>query len=93
MKKIIFLLACMTALLASCSNDNDEGYKTYVVEVQLTYPSESHSTPTEGVAVKLIRTSDAGAFEAKTDDNGKAVFSVPAGIYDISASERRIDRR
>lgn len=90
MKKLIYLLISTVFLFASCSEDNEEdAYKTFSVSVQLTYPPEGNYEAVEGVLVKLDNKSGSGSYEAKTDASGKAVLSVPAGIYDISATERR----
>ncbi|MBK5720967.1 DUF4876 domain-containing protein [Dysgonomonas sp. Marseille-P4677] len=91
MKKFIYLLICTLFVFTSCSDDNndDGNYKTFSVTVQLTYPAESNYKAVEGVSVKLDSKSGSGSYEAKTDGSGKAVLAVPAGIYDISATERR----
>jgi hypothetical protein len=86
-RKYLFLLICTLLFAYSCSDDNNGGYKTYQVAVQLVYP-EGGLNVAEGIAVKL---SDANqqAYDATTDQTGKAVFTVPAGIYEASASDTR----
>lgn len=90
MKKFIYLFISILFVFASCSDsDNGDDYRTFSVTVQLTYPAESNCKAIADVLVKLDNTSGVGSFEGKTDATGKAVLSVPAGIYDISATERR----
>lgn len=89
MKKILYLLLCSTLFLCySCSDDDDDGYKTFSVAVQLSYPEGSGISTSENVIVKLTNTSGS-AYEAKTDINGKATFTVPAGVYEATASDKR----
>lgn len=67
----------LTMLVASCSYD--EQINTYNVEVRL-----NHNV--DGVAVKM--TNNIGStFEAATDANGIARFTLPTGIYSVSASK------
>lgn len=87
MKKILYLLLCCTLFLCSCS-DSDEEYKTYPVTVQLVYPGGTGIGVTEGVKIKLTNISGS-AYDGLTDTNGKAVFTVPAGVYEASASDKR----
>lgn len=88
MKKYAFLILSVLFFCASCSDNEDDAYKTFGVTVQLVYPSDSEISTVEGVAVKL--TSNTGtAYDATTDANGKASFTVPTGIYEASASETR----
>ncbi|MCI1682981.1 MAG: DUF4876 domain-containing protein [Bacteroides sp.] len=88
MKQSIFLILSIVLFFTSCSDDNDNAYKTFPVTVQLTYPSDSELTAVEGVAVKLTGSSGT-TYDAVTDANGKADFTVPIGIYEASASEQR----
>ena len=71
------LMLMVLTLLASCSYD--EHIDTYNVEVRL-------SQSVDDVAVKM--TNGIGStFEASTDADGIARFTLPAGIYSISASK------
>ncbi len=91
MKKLFYLLIPLLFFFASCSdNDKEEVYNTFTVAVQLNYPAESHCKPVKDVLVKMTNTSDASSYESKTDANGKAFFKVPAGIYEITSTERRL---
>lgn len=72
-----YICGIMLMLLASCSYD--EHISTYDVEVQLS----------EAVAdVPVLMTNATGSTAtAMTDATGTAHFSIPAGIYSISASK------
>ena len=71
------LLLMVLTLLASCNYD--EHIDTYNVEVRL-------SQSVDDVAVKMTN-GIGGTFEASTDADGIARFTLPAGIYSISASK------
>lgn len=91
MKKLFYLLIPILFVLASCSDDDKgETYKTSSVTVQLNYPNDSQYKPVKDVLVKMTNKSDANSYESKTDAYGKAVFNVPAGIYEITSTERRL---
>lgn len=77
MKHYFALLLTVLTILASCSYD--EHIYTYNIEVRL---SESVAD----VSVKM--TNNIGStFEASTDGDGIAHFTLPAGIYSVSASK------
>jgi len=90
LKKYFYLLVCTLLLCYSCSDDDTttEDYKTYAVSIQLAYPQDSGLDPIAGVAVKLSNSSNA-TYDATTDASGKASFVVPAGVYSVSASDKR----
>ena len=84
-----FIVMACSLLLAgvfnACSKDDD--YQTAEVNIQLAYPEGVNTA--EGVTVSLRSTANSSTFEAKTDASGKAVFNVPSGIYEASASDVR----
>lgn len=89
-KKLFYMLLCMLILtFNSCSDDDDNGQKTYVVTVQLAYP--------EGIAAKndievnLYGSTTNASYKAQTDAEGKASFTVIAGLYEVSATDKRYD--
>ena len=76
-KHYFALLLTVLTILASCSYD--EHIDTYNIKVRL---SESVAD----VSVKM--TNNIGStFEASTDGDGIAHFTLPAGIYSVSASK------
>lgn len=76
MKQLSLLLLSLLALSA-CTYD--EGITTHEVEVQL-------SEVLSDVTVTL-RNNVGTTFEAQTDGEGRALFTVPAGIYSASVSK------
>lgn len=84
--KQLFYLAIFTVLLfAACKKDNDT-YPTYQVTIQLTDTSGINFSEAVGVTVKLTADNSANVYEGTSDATGKAVITVPAGIYRASVS-------
>lgn len=77
MKHHFVILIAMLLITASCSYD--EHLDTYNVEVRL-------SENVEGVEVKMTN-SIGSTFEAYTNVGGVARLTLPAGIYNVSASK------
>ncbi|WP_290541264.1 DUF4876 domain-containing protein [Alistipes sp.] len=91
MKKIFVLMIgilCSVVFFASCEKSDSEQARTFGVKVQLRYPEGSPIGVTEGVEVKLANTMGS-IYTDLTDAEGVAIFDVPAGIYEASASETR----
>lgn len=86
MKKIIPLILSAAVFLFYACKEDDEGLNIYKVTVQLVSPADV-TEPFEGVTVKLF--SGSTSFEEATDASGQAVFSVPVGIYEATASDTR----
>ena len=86
MRNVLLVMLTVTLFFASCKKD-DVGPGVLTVNVQLNYPSGSVFTAQEGVTVKV--TSSASSYEAKTDASGKAVFTLPVGVYEASATDGR----
>ena len=90
MKKIFyFIVSALLLCLASCDGDKEDEYKTYSVIVQLVYPSTSDFTPIADVEVKLTD-AKGSVSDAKTNNEGKATFSVTAGVYEASTTDVRL---
>lgn len=90
MKKAIYLLcSLLLAVTFYACSDDDNDYRTVEVAVELTYPEGA--APMEGVVISLKNTTNDISYEAKTDAEGKALFNVPAGIYQASATDTRVD--
>ena len=68
------LMVCLTQ---SCTYDED--VSTYEVEVFL-------SLKEEGISVKMTNQTFT-QFTSVTDNQGRAVFELPAGIYSVNVSE------
>jgi hypothetical protein len=77
-------------LAYACDDDIDDvDYATYPLSVQLTYPAGSEFTAVEGVAVHLVNTITGTVFDTVTNATGRAEFLVPAGLYEVSATDVR----
>lgn len=91
MKKILYLMICSLIVLnISCSDNEDNTYQTYPVTVQIIPTIEYSEYSVEGLQVKLSSTTTSSSFEAKADADGKVVFNVPVGIYEVSVSDRKL---
>ncbi|HEY0299666.1 MAG TPA: DUF4876 domain-containing protein [Arachidicoccus sp.] len=89
MKKVFYLMLLAMLALFSCSkHDASPTANLKAVTVQLAYPAGSF-TAQAGVGIKM--TSSSSSYNATADASGKAIFSVPVGIYDISATDTRSD--
>ncbi len=80
-KTMIWYLSIMLLIFSACKTE--EIVQTYDVSVQLTVPSDFTGSLNE-IPVKLA--SGSAVFEADTDADGKATFTVPVGIYEVTAS-------
>ena len=93
MKKMFYFLFCLMTVLSftSCSDDDDEGgYKIYPVQVQLVYPQDAGVSAVEAVQVALKNTVSGTVFNGSTNETGLASFEVPEGLYEASASDKRV---
>lgn len=73
----------MVLTLVGCSYD--EGMETYDVAVQLTVPDGMSASDLSGLTVTMTDTKSV-SFQAETDAEATARFSLPAGIYNASVS-------
>ncbi len=88
MKKIYYLLFSLVVLSYACTDDTENSYKTTEIAVQLVYPASAGDAETENVEVS-VSSSSGMRYNAMTDNSGKAVFTVPTGIYEVSATDKR----
>ncbi len=79
------MILSLLVFFYACKKKEDE-VKVLKVEVQLQTQGNT-SDPLEGIVVKL--TSSGASFEESTDANGKVLFNVPTGIYEVSATTTR----
>lgn len=93
MKKMFFafLALFLTFAVSSCSDDDGMSYQVSNVKIKLVYPADSKVQPSAGVEVKLKNVSAGSAFNQLTDEAGVAVFQVPQGLYEASASDKRVE--
>lgn len=91
MKKVFYVLysLLLAAVSFACSdNHNENSYQTTELTVALEYP-ESNILPAEEVTVILRNSVNSTVYEAKTNVKGEAVFQIPSGTYEASATESR----
>ena len=90
MRKQFFILSILMLglFVYSCTDEDNPQYELSNVKIQLVYP-EGYN-PSEGVEVSLKNTSTGAVFSEKTGAEGTALFEVPNGIYEASASEQRV---
>lgn len=86
MKNYLFILFFALLGLVSCKNE-DEVLDLQTVLIQLEYPQEIGVEPQSGVKVKMV--SPTSTYEATTNDKGEASFTIPSGIYELSATDSR----
>ncbi|MEG0949414.1 MAG: DUF4876 domain-containing protein [Bacteroidales bacterium] len=89
MKKIYALFLTLSLIASACTKDEViPEYETAEIAVQLLYPATSGFEATEGVAVSARATSGV-SYKSATDATGKATFSLPVGIYEVAATDKR----
>lgn len=92
MKKMLFACCVLIQILAfsACKEKENGGYQVSSVSIRLVYPEGNGFEPVEGVSVTLKNTSGSTTFSQSTNAEGVAVFEVPQGIYEASASDKRV---
>ena len=89
MKKIFYVFFCLMAVFAfSACSDDDDTPEISQIQVQLQYPDGVK--PAAGVKVAMKNASNGVVFEQPTNESGVAVFAIPEGLYEASASEKRV---
>lgn len=89
MKKIVYILLPLL-LLCSCTAMDENPYEGALFDlvVEAEYPQEYEEFARAGVSVKVVNSMLGHSYSALTDDSHKAHFSLPAGMYRISFSDR-----
>jgi hypothetical protein len=82
----LFLLLLFSIFSVSCEKD-DTPVQTFDVVVQLAYPDGFE--PATDVVVTLRNTITGDISKANTNANGAAAFTVIAGAYEVSATDKR----
>ena len=92
MKKMLSACCALILILAfsACKEKENGGYQVSSVSIRLVYPKGSGFEPVEGVSVTLKNTSGSTTFSQSTNAEGVVVFEVPKGIYEASASDKRV---
>ena len=91
MKKLYFLLLSLVIVFTACNDDNDSSaYKVIPVSVELQYPSGAAITDASGVGVQA--TSSLGVvYVSETNASGVALFELPIGLYEITATDKKTE--
>ncbi len=86
----IYIIMCglVGLLTGSCIKDEALGYETFDVAVQMQNPVTGEGM--EGIPV-VMSTTLGNAWQASTDGTGWARFTLPAGLYDLTASGQYTD--
>lgn len=85
MRKPLIMFLSLMVFILSCKKGEDE-VKVYKLEVQLQAPGNNDLN---GIAVKL--SSSGTSFEETTGTDGKVVFNIPTGIYQVTATATRTE--
>ncbi|MGL4520263.1 MAG: DUF4876 domain-containing protein [Phocaeicola sp.] len=89
MNKVYLLLATITLLWSSCSKENSDLYQTIPFSVELIYPVGSDVAAQSGI--KVTATASSGVvYEKESDEQGAVLFDLPAGLYQLSATDKRV---
>lgn len=88
MKKTILALMSVLLLFAACQ-EKENAYTTYKMVVELTYADDQKAFVSADVPVVLRSSSSTVTYDGKTDAQGRVTFTVPAGVYEVSASHRK----
>ncbi len=85
-KAMMFILTAIlgAAVLVSCRKTDVA--KKMVLTVAVQYPDGYTATTGAGIKVKVNYASSARTDSATTDAAGKAIFTLPSGIYNITAT-------
>ncbi len=91
MKKLYLFLLSMVVILTACNDDDKtDFYKVVPVSVQLQYPSGSEVSEMENVTVTV--TSASGVeYINQTNASGLTSFSLPVGLYEITATDKKTE--
>ncbi len=86
MKQLLFkyiMCSLLVLLMNSCIKDEELSYESFAIAVQLQNPVSGEGM--SGIPV-VMSTTLGNAWQTTTDVSGWAHFTLPAGIYDLSAS-------
>ena len=85
---IYIMCGLVVLLMSGCIKDEDLSYESFDVPVHLRNPVTGEGM--QGIQV-VMSTTLGNAWQATTDGAGWAHFTLPAGIYDLSASGQYTD--
>lgn len=88
MKKLYLLLLSLVLIIASCNNDDPDIYRVIPVTIQLKYPANADVSSLAEVSVQA-KSSLGNTYTSLTDANGRAMFQLPVGIYEINVTDKK----
>lgn len=91
MKRTIYILSAIIGFLTGCTDiDKENPYDDQLHSLQVTaiYPEGYTEHLREGVTVKVEDVDRSNSYQAKTDKNGAARFSLTKGIYRVQISDK-----
>ncbi|MDO5571157.1 MAG: DUF4876 domain-containing protein [Bacteroidales bacterium] len=89
MKRIYYFLFAFLLIASACTEDEKLTYKTIDVYVELVYPTESSIESKNDISI-LASSSSGVKYESKTDEESKAKFNLPSGVYEITATHKNV---
>lgn len=84
MRKFFFALLPLLFVFAAC----DKTPKVTNADIKVALQLDGEAWAVEGITVSIRDLSSSASFEALTDAAGEAAFTLPAGLYEASASYR-----
>ncbi|MEG1586470.1 MAG: DUF4876 domain-containing protein [Bacteroidales bacterium] len=90
MKKIYYFFLSFALLAYACSKEELPAYTTQSITVGLVYPDHGNYSPVSEIEVAALGASGV-QYKANTDETGKARFTLPVGVYEISATDKRTE--
>lgn len=83
----LFILSFSLLLFSSCSDNDDEVAKKYLVSTTVNYPTGYTGGVAASVDVKAVNAQTGNSVSAKTDANGIAQFNLIAGVYNFAVAQ------
>ena len=88
MKKMIFMLVSAMIMAAAC---DPQGPTTSTNDITVALVKGEAAYTEADITVKMKDLNGGTAYEAKTNESGVASFSLPAGLYEASASFKKTE--
>lgn len=83
----LFILSFSLIFFSSCSDNDDEEARRYLVSVTVNYPDGYTGSTTTPLEVKAINAQTGSSVSATTDTNGVALFNLIAGVYNFTVTQ------
>lgn len=83
----LFILSFSLIFFSSCSDNDDEEARRYLVSVTVNYPDGYTGSTTTPLEVKAINAQTGSSVSATTDANGVAQFNLIAGVYNFTVTQ------